>query len=169
MRPDAFVAVPNYREMQEHVAKVRRTLAELPLPTAQMNTISVVLMYTLIGISPAEIATATGMSVDQVKRLLSSEAYMRMRDDIVQTILDRDSADIKQMIAANARNAVNRIVGLIEDGEPTVALAAAKDIADRAGHRPADKLVIDGMQELRIRIVRDEKVPTIDITPGSVS
>lgn len=165
MRPGAYTHVPNYREMQQAQTRVRKTLAELPLPPEQMNTISVVVMYSLVGIAPHEIAEAIGVSREQVDRLIKSDAYRRMHDDIIQRVLDTEGDDVRTIIAANARNAVQRVAGLVDDGDPTIALSASKDILDRAGHRPADRLIVEGMDELRIRIVQDEKVPVIDVTP----
>ncbi len=162
----AFVEIPNARRTQEAVANIRKTLAELPLPAKAMNAVSTVLTYTLIGISDAEISEATGLSLEQIERIKLGEAYTKLHADVVQSVLDEDSDDVKTLLAAHAKKAANRVVELATSAEEAIALSAAKDILDRAGHRPADKLVVTGLDELRIvHVVRDSAPPTIDITP----
>lgn len=163
---NAFTEIPNARRAQEQIARVRMTLAELPLPTKAMNAVSVVLMYTLVGISKAEIATATGMSLEQVERIQSGDAYQKMHSSIVESILDEDSDDVRTLLAAHSKAAARRVVSLVQSGDEVVALAAAKDTLDRSGHRPADRVIVEGMGQLTIRVIHDEKSPpTLDITP----
>ena len=72
------------------------------------------------------------------------------------------------MFADKSRNAATTVVGLLNSDNETTQLSAAKDILDRAGHRPVDVIEHRHKMEGGLTIEYVEKkddIPTIDITP----
>jgi hypothetical protein len=133
-----------------------------------MNAVGAVLAYTLFGLDDEEIAIATGLTVDQVGRLKVSDPFTQMHDTVVRTIIDSETDVVRDLLAKNARNAAATMVEALQAGSRSDRMAAARDILDRAGHRPADIVEhrhrVDG--GLVIEYVKrgvDSEVPTIDM------
>lgn len=168
--PTRFNPVPSNTEAQRTLAKANRRLADLPALPAQLNVISVVMCYSLWGLSDQEIAIATNLSADQVQRVRAHEAYSRMQQEVVTSVIEQDSASVRDLLAKHAHDAAHKVIGLMNSEDDVVSLRASTDILDRAGHRPADVVEHRHTLEggLRIEyITRDDtvKLPTIDLSP----
>lgn len=133
-----FISIPSAGEAVAIVAKSRRSVAELPLPPKQMTGFGLVLFYTMWGLNDSDIAlTIGGLSEDQVKQIKKLPEYKTIEGDIVKTVLEHESNDIRTFFKQNANQAAQKIVALVdEDG--ALGLKASQDILDRAGFRPAD-------------------------------
>jgi hypothetical protein len=168
-RNEKLIEVPSNTEAQREITAVRRRVSDLPLPPKQMNMLSVVLSYTLFGLSDYEIAVATQLSEQQIGQIKMLDAYTSMYDTVIATIIKQDSEDIRTMFAQHAKSAFKKVVAISEESENELAaLSASKDILDRAGFRPADVIEhrhkLDG--GLTIEIIKRDKtieVPTLDI------
>lgn len=163
-----FIEIPTHREAQKTITATRRKLADLPEVPRTMNAVGAVLAYTLFGLDDEEIAIATGLTVDQVGRLKVSDPFTQMHDTVVRTIIDSETDVVRDLLAKNARNAAATMVEALQAGSRSDRMAAARDILDRAGHRPADIVEhrhrVDG--GLVIEYVKrgvDSEVPTIDM------
>jgi len=132
-----------------------------------MNAVGAVLSYTLFGLDDEEIAIATKLTVEQVGRIKMGDAYTHMHEQIVRTVLDSETDVVRELLAKNAKRAASTMVEALDAGNRADRMAAAKDILDRSGHRPADVVEhrhrVDG--GLVIEYVRrdGDKVPTIDM------
>lgn len=137
--PSTMVEVPKHSEAQEAVAATRRKLVDLPDIPEKMNVISVVVSYTLFGLSEDEIAMALQVSVERVRAIKMLDAFSEMYDQVVDGIKSRDLDPINKMIEDMAPSAVQKVVALMNDADSDkVSLSAAQDILDRSGRRPAD-------------------------------
>jgi hypothetical protein len=164
-----WVEVPAATEAQRLVTRTRRSLIDMPLPVAQMNVVTVVLSYTLYGLSDAEIAIAAKLSLDQVKNIRTLEAYAAMEQSITKALLETEANDVRNFFQQQAMNAARKVVTIAEEEDGALGLAAAKDVLDRAGHRPADVVEHSVRMEnsLLIEIIRRDKtddIPVLDIT-----
>lgn len=163
-----FIEVPTNREATQLVVSARRKLADLPDVPRTMNTISVVLSYSLFGLDDVEIAIATGLSELQIGTIKMNDAYTQMRDTVVGSIIASESDDVRQMFAVNSRLATNTLLSVLHRSKSEVnKISVARDILDRAGHRPTDivehRHKLDGGLTIEI-IQRDTKeMPTIDL------
>ena len=165
-----FVEVPTHTEAQRMITRARRKIADLPELPRTMNAVSVLLSYTLFGLDDEEISLATGLSIEQIGRIKVGDAFSQMHDAIVQSVLDSETGVVRELLAKNAKRAADVMVEALETGNRADRISAAKDVLDRAGHRPADIVEhrhrMDG--GLVIEIVRRdnaESVPTIDMEP----
>ena len=150
--------------------QTRRKVSDLPALPKQMNAIGAVFSYVMFGLDDEEIASATGLDVAQVAQIRDSDPYRQLHEAIIRTVLDGQSDTVREMFARNARHAATTMVEALQSGTRADRMAAARDILDRSGHRPADVVEhrhrMDG--GLVIEVVRRDsvKIPTIDM--GSV-
>jgi len=163
-----FIEVPTHAEAQKIVSATRRKLADLPEVPRTMNAVGAVLAYSLFGLDDEEIAIATGLSVDQVGRLKVSDPFTQMHDTVVRTIIDSETNVVRDLLAKNARSAAATMVEALQAGSRSDRMAAARDILDRAGHRPADIVehrhrVDGGLVIEYVKRGADTEVPTIDM------
>jgi len=168
-----YVQVPTHSEAVEQVTAVRRRVADLPLPPKQMNTLSVVVFYSLYGMSVEDIALATGMTVEQINTMREREEYEHATKQLVDGIVEQDRDDVRNMFARASRRAVQRLIEIADDPDSNDkdVINAINSILDRAGHRPADIVehrhrVEGGLQIEYIRRDETQRIPTIDVTPN---
>jgi len=133
-----YVAIPSNTEAVREVTRVRRRLADLPELGARMNVVSAIAAYYMFGLEDFEIAHATGMTEGQVGRIRTTDAFTQIVDAITQNLVEGQAAGVRDMIEREAANAARNVVSLMSSDDEKVALVAAKDILDRAGHRPVD-------------------------------
>jgi hypothetical protein len=148
-------------------ARVRRRISDLPAPPQQMNTIATVLSYTLYGLDDEEITTATRLGTAIIARIKDSEPYKQMHDAVVRSALDQETDAVRDIITKNAKRAALTVVDSLDAGSRGDRMAAARDILDRSGLRPADVVEhrhrMDGGLVIEIVKRDDQIVPTIDM------
>lgn len=170
--PDAeqLIEIPTLRQMQRSYAVTQRRIDDLPVPPEKLNTLSVVLSYSLLGISDQDIGQILDMSEEQVGRIRMSDAFAEIREEIIHSIVQSDQEAVRDMIAQSGVLAATRMVDGLNSTNEATRLSAARDILDRGGHRPADIIEHRHKVEggLRIEYVTkdDNEIPTIDITPN---
>lgn len=164
---EPYVKVPSTRELRENYAIIQRRLIDLPLPPQKMNGISIILTYKMIGLSDAEIATATGIKEEQVGQIVISDAFAELRQMVLENISAMDADTIRTSMKDNALMGVQRLGQLINSDDETIALSASKDALDRDGYRPADVVEHRHKMEggLTIEVIRrdhSKEAPIID-------
>jgi hypothetical protein len=162
-----LVEIPTHQEAQRIITQTRRKLTDLPAMPKQMNAIGAVLSYVLFGLDDEEIAISTSLTVEQVQAIKDADPFRQLYDVVAQTVLEQQAETVRDVFAKNAKNAANTMVEALQAGTRTDRMAAARDILDRSGHRPADVIEhrhrMDGGLVIEI-VKRDEhKVPTIDM------
>ena len=165
---DFLVEVPTTVDAQREVVSARLRISDLPVPPDQMNTLSVILSYSLQGVANNDIATLLHIEEDWVANIKSSDGYKELQTTIIKNIIDSDLSDVRNLFVQHSRGAADTMLGLLGSKSESTRGSAAKDILDRAGHRPVD--VIDHRHTLEgslvIQYVEPTKdIPTIDITP----
>lgn len=136
---DSFINLPTVTEAQTVVANTRRKLADLPDIPQKMNAISAVVAYSLFGLNESEISVALGVPVERVRAIQMLDAYTEMTDAVIDGIKTQDQDPVQKLIHQHSLGAAQRVAQLAMDADDEkVQLGAAKDILDRAGHRPAD-------------------------------
>lgn len=165
-----FVEIPSASEAQAIVARTRRSVAELPAPPQQMSAIALVLFYTMWGLADADISVALNgsVSIDQIKNIKKLEQYRALEGDIRSSVLAVEANDVRNFFEQRARDAAEKIVDLMDE-EGALGFAAAKDVLDRAGHRPADVVEhrVSMENALQIEYIRRDPVadvPSVEIT-----
>ena len=167
IQDDYLVEVPNTIDMQREVVAARKNISDLPVPPTQMNTLSVIISYSIYGITDEDIANVLSIPLDQLLTVKSSDAYRELKNSLVQNILESDAADVRSLFVQQSKNAANTMFSLMNSQNEATRGTAAKDVLDRAGQRPVDVVEIRNKLEgeLTIKYIdqRDEHVPTIDL------
>jgi hypothetical protein len=164
-----LVEVPNTEQIQRELVIARTRIIDLPVPPQQMNSLSVIIGYTLFGVTDKDIATLLHIDMEQLTRIKESESYSKVYDGILDNIVQSDMNNVRDMFAQNSINAAGKMKRLLDSESEAIQLNAAKDILDRAGHRPVDvvehKHKMEGGLVIEFIERRDDDIPTIDITP----
>jgi len=134
-----FIPAPAQEEDELPITAVVRRIDDLPLPPKQMNAVVVVLGYTFLGMNYWDIAEITGLDENALRGLMFSDEYKEVKRMMLDGILAIDGDNVRAMIARKARDAANEMFTQLERSKDESARRdVAKDILDRAGHRPAD-------------------------------
>lgn len=174
LKDDILVEVPNTREIQRDIVAARKRIADLPLPPEQMNTLSLVMAYSVFGLSDKDIGNVLSLSQDQIHNIKMNNAYNELQQNLVQSIIHSDTTEVRDLFVLNSKTSAQLFVDTVNDSEMGIGtrLSAANNILDRAGHRPADIVEHRHKVEggLRIEYVKKEEqdIPTIDVTPEGV-
>jgi hypothetical protein len=158
-----FVEVPAGIEAQELVAKTKRSINELPVPTKQMSGLGLVLFYSMWGLADQEIAISLGMTLEQVKNVKKLPEYRQISEDIKKTVLEHEANDVRNFFQQRAMNAAQKVVEIAEEEDGILGLKASQDILDRAGFRPADIVEHKHTMEGGLRIEVIERKERKDI------
>jgi hypothetical protein len=165
---EVLVEVPNTEQIKREIVASRKRIADLPVPPNQMNTISVILSYSLFGISDGDISNVLAIPLNQIEIIKSSDVYINLQDQFVKNILESDLSDVRGMFVQQSRNAANTMFDLMSSNNEATRGVAAKDVLDRAGQRPVDVIEHRHKMEGGLTIEYIEKkddIPIIDITP----
>tara|TARA_R110000787_G_scaffold146484_1_gene260219 strand:+ start:2172 stop:2762 length:591 start_codon:yes stop_codon:yes gene_type:complete len=164
------VTVPNTVDIKREITASRMRVSDLPVPPDQMNTLSVIIGYSMMGVSDDDIANVIMIPLEQIKSIKLSDEYRLVQDGIVNNIMNSDSSSVRNMFVEGSRNAASLMVQVVNDSEMGIntRMSAAKDVLDRAGQRPVDVIEHRHKMEGGLTIEYVEKkddIPTIDITP----
>jgi|TARA_R110000822_G_scaffold12978_1_gene46634 hypothetical protein len=140
MSDDPVVKVPNTSELQREIVASRIRISDLPVPPKQMNTLSVILSYSLQGISDNDIANVLLIDKDKIITIKESDPYKELQATIVKNITESDLSNVRGLFVQHSRGAAQVMFDVVTDPEMGIMtkMNAAKDILDRAGQRPVD-------------------------------
>lgn len=130
-----------------YIAKKRRSLSELPAETKTQTVINAVLLYSLLGMTPNEIAYALGTQIADVEHIRNLEQYQDTFNLLFREIISANSSSLQARIQRYAASSVENMLELAdykpefdESGTPKgyvippiVKFRANADILDRAG------------------------------------
>lgn len=149
----------------------RRTVKELPGEPHVINAVSVVFMYTLLGLGDREIADILKTDVKEIRDIRMHEAYNECFQIIHSEFVNANSDLLTSRIAAYSQDALTTVGELAKEGKKEeVRLRASTDLLDRAGVRAKDlenKSAV-AKTELRITIVDGEKTTKLDVDTNFV-
>ena len=167
---EVFVKVPNTSDIKREIVAARKRVADLPVPPEQMNTLSVILSYSLFGISDEDISLTLSIPLEQIVTIKGSDTYVGLQQTILTNIVESDLSDVRGLFVQKSRSAAQVMFDVVDNPDVGVntKMTAAKDILDRAGQRPVDVVEHRHKMEggLTIEYVdKKDDIPTIDITP----
>ena len=162
------IEVPSHTEAVKLVSSTRRKLIELPALPKQLNAYAAILVYTASGLSDGEISVATGFTSEQIQHLRTQAAYRQLEGMVIEAAKNEAANDVKAILVNGEKQAARKVVTLVDSVDEKVALAAAKDLLDRGGHKAAEKLDINARMANTVMIElvdkRDDGV-TIEMEP----
>jgi len=143
----------------------KRTLADIDVDFNHMNVVMLVASYTLWGLDVFAISQLLRIDRDVVEQIRDTDLYTKTRDELVEALRYAEEATVHGYIQSKAQAAAQVIVTSLASKKEEHRISAAKDLLDRGGFRPADRVEhsVRFEDELRIRYVSDPKIPTIDL------
>jgi len=165
---DVLVPVPNTEELKREVVAARKRISDLPVPPNKMNTLSVIIAYSIFGISDEDISLTLSIPLEQLKTIKISSVYTTLQKQLIDNILQSDASDVRGLFIQESRTAAQTMFTLMRSENETTRSVAAKDVLDRAGQRPVD--VIEHLHKVEGGLVieyveRKENIPMVDVTP----
>lgn len=148
------------------VSATKRTLADINVPFQQMNVYMLVAAYATWGLDDFAISRVLNVDIERVAATRESDTCARLRRDLVEAMRHAEEASVHGYLSAKSQAAARVVVNTLTAPNGDLRLAAAKDILDRSGFRPADRVehVMRFEDELRIRYIQEDAIiPTIDI------
>lgn len=146
--------------------RVKRTLADLDHNVKQQNAVMLILSYEFWGLEDHAIARVIRTDAAVIERIRSSDLYIRVRQELVEAFTYAQASTVHGYLSQNAKSAAKTVVGMLKAKSADHRMSAAKDILDRTGFRPVDRVEHSHRfeDELRIKYVEDTGT-TIDVTP----
>jgi len=146
-------------------AAFQRNLADVRADVKQFNPVMLILAYNMWGLDPNAIARFLSLEIEQVHTVMNSELFTETRKELLEAIRYAENSSIHGYLSQKARKAAQVTAAALQSPSADIKLAAAKDILDRAGFRPADRTehVHRFEDELRITYVEEKTPPTIDV------
>ena len=166
LQEEVLVEVPNTEQIKREIVASKKRISDLPVPTAQMNTLSVIISYSLFGISDEDISNTLLIPIDQLKVIMASDEYRGLKETFVQNIVESDLSNVRSMFVQNSHKAAQTMFNLLDSDSEATRGSAAKDVLDRAGQRPVDVVEHRHKMEGGLTIEYIEKkddIPTIDV------
>lgn len=180
LSPDSTTARVKQKDVSRTIERARDTnnkairasIADLPADPSATTTAGVVWLYYMLGLNDVDIASCTGLTIQQVDLIKGMKLFSQLDTMIIANASKLNSANIEGRIHSMAAKSMDAIEEIIDDAEveASVKLRAAQDLLDRAGH--SSKQISDKRSLLEgglvIRIVQDNsndmhRVPEIVI------
>jgi hypothetical protein len=147
----------------------KRTVKDLPGEPHVINAVSVVFMYTLLGLGDREIADILKTDVKEIHDIRMHGTYVECFQIIHSEFVNANSDLLSSRIAAYSQDALTTVGELAKAGKKEeVRLRASTDLLDRAGVRAKDMEAKSGVNKggLRITIVDGEKTTKLEVDTG---
>lgn len=160
----SMVEVPTSAQAVEQVIAARRRLHDLPALPKQTNILAAILGYKLFGLSNFDIATALNITESQVDHAIESTVYKELSEKVFEAIAEHDSHEVRGYFKRTARKAATQLTTFMNSENESIALAATKDILDRAGFSPAHVVQHEVSGGLEIRLVKRDDTKIIEGT-----
>lgn len=148
----------------------RRSIMDIALNPQQMAFINNVLVYTLWGLPDDEVATMCNCTVHDVHIVRDLDDYRKMYEGLLEGLRAAYTNTVTGIFADAAPKMAKKMIKKADSKSADISIAAMKDILDRAGHRPADRVEHNHAfgfgSELVIRVIKqseEEKIPTLEL------
>lgn len=146
--------------------KVKRTLADVNVDFQRMNVTMIVASYTMWGLDSFAISRLLDTTPEKVDAILATDLYTTIRSELIDALRYSDASAVHGFLSSKAINAAGVIASTLQSKSVDARMAAAKDILDRTGFRPVDRVehTMRFEDEMRIRYVTDDgHAPMIDL------
>lgn len=148
----------------------RRSVMDIALNPQQMAFINNVLVYTLWGLPDDEVAMQCNCTVHDVHIVRDLDDYRKMYEGLLEGLRAAYSDTVTGLFADAAPKMAKKMIKKADHKSADISMAAMKDILDRAGHRPVDRVEHSHQfgfgNELVIRVIKqsdEEKIPTLEL------
>lgn len=155
------VQVENAVQSIALVEKMRRNIGDLPDIPANLNPVCVIMTYSAIGLSDADIATALSTDTRHVeeadiKRLKDSEIYQKLSEMFDERVFEDEQRTARHILSKHSHHAANKMVSLINSASGDLSLAASRDVLRVSGVDKSQQQT--GMSSFKIVMIDGDEV-----------
>lgn len=143
------------RQATRTLARMHRTLGDLPDIPQRMNPAAAVIFYHAIGLDDADIATALGATEIQIRTIRESEVYQSLFKLFDVANFEDAKRNARHIIARNTDKAAETMVSALDSDDPLTRLHASKEVL-RMGDISLENRNETKLAGLHIRITRKE-------------
>lgn len=145
-----------------------RTLADINSDFKTFATTLVVAACALWGLNAFSSAKVLNTTEDHINNIRDSDLYDQIFKEIRDGVRYSEASSVHGYLLANAKTAARQIVKHVKSKDGDRSLSASRDVLDRTGFRPVDRVEHHHSfdDELVIRYVEDTKMKTIDLDVG---
>ena len=136
---------------------VRRHIVDLPDTPERMVPISAILSFSLFGLQITDIAEVTGLNINQIADVISSDAYFEYKNRVIQSVIDCHSNGAMQVYKKKRGRAAQVVTNLLDSENEGIALAAARITEEAARENYGG----EGGGGLTIRVIKSG--PKLDL------
>lgn len=104
-------------DVKEYKPRRKRTVKDLPAPTATLNAVACVFMYTTLGLGDREIADTLKITVKQLAEVRAHPAYAECFEAVTSEFININSDLINARIAAYSHDALTEIASIALNGK----------------------------------------------------
>lgn len=144
---------------------MRRTMQDLPCDAKTATITIAVLSFKVWGLDDLAISRVLNISLDDIIYITGSNHYKKFYEQLVESIRYAETETVNGYLSQNAHLAAQVVVSSLSAKNNDVRMSAAKDILDRSGFRPVDRVEHMHKSEdgLQINFVTKRDVPTITV------
>lgn len=151
------ISIADVAAPAEYRPTARRAFKDFSADPKSLRAVAVIFVFNALGLSDREMIDELGLSQERIDEVRSSHSYAEVFDFILNEFINVNSGLLQSRIQSYSHQALTRVASISASAmKEETALAASKDILDRAGARPADLAGknVSGGNELRITITR---------------
>lgn len=138
-----------------------RTLADINIPFDKFSITMVCVSMSMWGLDAHAISRVINIDVDAITNVMETQNFAEYRKQIVEALRYAESGTIHGYLQQKALKAAMTVAGELASKDRDRALVAAKDILDRSGYRPVDRVehAVRFDDELRIVVMEEKELP----------
>jgi hypothetical protein len=148
----------------------RRVFKDLPTTVNNLNGIACIFMFTMLGISDREMASALKITIGEVRQVRSMPAYDEVVNMVISEFINANSDSIQSRLAAYMHGAVSQVARIAFTGtKESNVLRASQDILDRGGLSKKDAMTRGNdslTNELCIKIIKGDQQVNVSLNGG---
>jgi hypothetical protein len=135
---------PGYSRIKELIKHGVSSL-QRPLKSSDVQTLrpihKQVIALSAAGQKNREIAELLDVREEWISKILRHPEAEALRDEMVAEFVTGLHGDARELISAHTKEAILTVVGLMRQSKDNIRLMAAKDILDRGGFKPQERIL----------------------------
>lgn len=152
-------------DLTQYEAQISRTLADVPVDHKTFTVHMALAAMTAWGLPDFAIGAIIGADEDSIAEYKEQEIHSQLLKQIIEGIRYAETSSIHGYLSQQAKKAAVTIAAELKSRDADRRIAAAKDVLDRTGFRPADRVehIHSFEDELRITVTKQKEAKPITL------
>lgn len=144
-------------DLSEYEQPMQRTLAHVPIDNKSFAVHMAIISMTAWGLPDFAIGAVLGADADTIADYKAHEIHAQLVKQVIEGIRFAETASIHGYLAQKAKLAAVTVASELNSKDADRRMTAAKDILDRSGFRPVDRVEHTHSFENELRITMTRK------------